>query len=174
MNTGQGQLDWRSMDALVCDFDGVLTDNHVYVGEDGSESVRCNRSDGLAFDALRRLGLPVRILSTERNPIVIARAEKLRLKAVHGVESKRRELARMAEDESWSLDHVLYVGNDLNDLPAMRICGHRACPSDAHPAVMAEATLCTDAAGGEGVVRELVEATLGVDIAEVLYAEQSQ
>ena len=63
------------LDALVFDFDGVLTDNKVYLGEDGKELVSCSRADGLAFDVLRKLNIPVLILSTEKSLVVKMRAK---------------------------------------------------------------------------------------------------
>ena len=67
------------IDAIILDFDGVLTDNSVYVDQNGIEQVKCSRSDGLAFDVLRKLKKPIHILSTEKNPVVLARASKLKV-----------------------------------------------------------------------------------------------
>lgn len=160
------------MDAVVSDFDGVLTDNFVYVLEGGLEAVRCSRSDGLAFDALDKLRVPVRIISTERNPIVKARGDKLGVPVLHGVGSKSEEIRRLARAEGWDLQKVVYVGNDVNDLLAMRECGHRACPADAHPEIVELSTVHLMASGGYGVIRELVENAFGIDIADVLESER--
>jgi YrbI family 3-deoxy-D-manno-octulosonate 8-phosphate phosphatase len=165
-------IDWHSITAIVCDFDGVLTDNFVYLDQAGTESVRCSRADGLAFDALRALGIPVVILSTEKNPVVRARAEKLQVPVIQGIERKHAELQRRAAVEKWDLARVAYVGNDLNDLQALELCGHRICPSDAHPAVSAICNIQLTSRGGEGVMREFVEHVLAIDIVAALYPKE--
>lgn len=145
------------VDAIVFDFDGVLTDNCVYVDVDGREMVRCNRADGLGFDILRAEPVRMFILSTERNAVVSTRAAKLGIPVFHGVADKERDLAELAAREGFALARTLYVGNDLNDLAAIRTCGASACPADAHAAVKAVATWPLRTAGGAGVVREIVE-----------------
>jgi YrbI family 3-deoxy-D-manno-octulosonate 8-phosphate phosphatase len=173
VTTTAGSIDWHSVDVIICDFDGVLTNNFVYVNQDGSESVRCSRADGLAFDCLRKLEIPAMIFSTEKNPIVLARAAKLQLPVIHGIEGKRSELLRLADEEGWDLGKVVYVGNDLNDLQALVLCGHRVCPADAHRRVAEACTVRLTTRGGEGVVRELTEDVLGIDIVSVLYPKES-
>ena len=155
----------------MCDFDGVLTDNLVYVDQDGKESVRCSRADGLAFDALRKMEIPTIIFSTERSPIVAARAAKLQVPAIHGVESKRGALIDLATEKNWDLARLAYIGNDLNDLHALALCGYRVCPSDAHPRVVEACTMQLRSRGGEGAVREFVERNLGIDIVSTLYSK---
>ena len=88
-------MDLKNIDAFVFDFDGVLTDNRVYVNQDGKESVCCNRSDGLAFEALRKLKIPTFILSTESNPVVVARANKLKVPVLKGIKDKRKTLVEL-------------------------------------------------------------------------------
>ena len=78
-------MDIKDLDALIFDFDGVLTDNKVYVDENGKESVCCNRADGLAFDALRKLEIPVYILSTNQILLFLVRARKLKVPVIQGV-----------------------------------------------------------------------------------------
>lgn len=142
---------------IVFDFDGVLTDNGVLVFENGREAVFCNRSDGLGFDAFRRAGIPVLILSTERNRVVAARARKLRVPCLHGIEDKATALRALCRERKMPLDQVLYVGNDLNDLAAMKLVRWPACPADAHPRIRAISRIRLKAKGGEGVARELAE-----------------
>ena len=142
---------------IVYDFDGVLTDNRVHVREDGMESVTCNRGDGWGIGMIRELGIEQLILSTEENPVVMARAAKLNLECVHDSRDKADSLRRLAEARSVDMKNVLYVGNDLNDLEAMFLCGYKVAPGDAHPAILAEADLVTSSWGGEGVIRELAD-----------------
>lgn len=141
--------------ALVYDFDGVLTDNRVLVNERGEEAVFCNRSDGLAIGMFRRIGVPQFILSTETNSVVQRRADKLKLPCVQGSADKRASILELARTHGLDLARTLYVGNDVNDLPAMEECGMRACPADAHPDVRRAVDIVTTARGGEGVIREL-------------------
>jgi len=148
------------IDLLVFDFDGVLTDNTVYVADDGSEAVRCNRSDGLGFDMFHAATLPVFILSTERNGVVARRAEKLRVPCLHGVGDKASALREHCRKNHIPLERVAYVGNDLNDLAVMKIVGIRWCPSDAHPAIRRLADRVLRARGGAGVAREIAEELL--------------
>jgi 3-deoxy-D-manno-octulosonate 8-phosphate phosphatase (KDO 8-P phosphatase) len=152
---------------IVFDFDGVLTDNRVLVFDDGSEAVFCNRADGLAFDLFRREGIPALILSTEKHPVVAARARKLRVPYVQGIGDKKSVLEKYCRKEKLRLKDVLYVGNDVNDLAAMQIAGHRACPSDAHPEVRAICQIILRNRGGEGVARELSETVFGLRFEEM-------
>jgi N-acylneuraminate cytidylyltransferase len=148
--------------ALVMDFDGVFTDNHVLVFDDGGEAVLCNRADGLAFDLFRREGIPTLILSTEKHPVVAARAKKLKVPCLQGIGDKKTALQKYCRKEGIRLEDVLYVGNDLNDLRAMRIVGHRVCPADAHPEVRAICQTVLQSRGGEGVAREVAEKVMGL------------
>ena len=91
------------IDALVFDFDGVLTDNLVYLNQDGLESVACSRADGLAFDVLRKLKKPAFILSTEKSPVVAMRAKKLKIPAIQGVLDKVEAIKELADDKNYNL-----------------------------------------------------------------------
>jgi YrbI family 3-deoxy-D-manno-octulosonate 8-phosphate phosphatase len=142
---------------LVYDFDGVMTDNRVLVLQDGTEAVFANRADGWGVGQLRRAGFRQVILSTETNPVVAARARKLDIEALQGSGDKLRDLAGYCRAHGVALERVLYVGNDVNDLEAMRAVGLPVAPRDAHPAVLAVAKHVTRAGGGEGVVKELSE-----------------
>ena len=103
------------VDILVFDFDGVLTDNFVYVSEDGSEAVKCSRADGLAFEALRLLGKKIFILSSESNGVDERRAHKLGVPVIIGVRQKEEVLRALVRDEGVRLESTMFIGNDLND-----------------------------------------------------------
>lgn len=150
-----------SIDLIVYDFDGVMTDNRVYVAQDGLEWVACNRADGLGVGLLRDAGFEQLILSTETNPVVSARANKLRLEAVHGVADKATVLRQLLSDRGLHSARVLYVGNDINDLDAMQMVGYPVCPADAHPRIRSISKLVLSTVGGAGVVRELAERIIG-------------
>ena len=160
----------ENIDAFIFDFDGVLTNNLVFVDQDGKELVSCNRSDGLAFDVLRKLKKPSYILSTEKNPIVSARAKKLKIQAIQGVEDKVQELLILVKTNEYNLNRVLYVGNDINDYKVMKLCGYSACPSDSHEKIRSIATFVLQKKGGNGVIRELLEVKLNIDFIKTLYS----
>jgi 3-deoxy-D-manno-octulosonate 8-phosphate phosphatase (KDO 8-P phosphatase) len=159
-----------SIEAFIFDFDGVLTNNSVFVSEDGTESVVCSRSDGLAFDILKKLQKPTYILSTEKNLVVSSRAKKLQVSVLQGIENKSTSLKELAIKEGYSLQNILYVGNDLNDYHAMKLCGYTFCPSDSHEQIKLLAKNVLSAKGGNGVVREILEEFLKVDFIKVLYS----
>jgi len=159
------------IDAFVFDFDGVLTNNLVYLNQDGEESVSCSRADGLAFDVLNRLGKPSFIMSTEQNPVVTARARKLKIRSIQGVANKAQSLRDLAEKNNYMLEKVLYIGNDLNDYLVMQICGYTACPKDSHPKIIGVSDYVLSTKGGYGVVRELLERIFKLDFIEILYKD---
>jgi N-acylneuraminate cytidylyltransferase len=149
-----------SLGALVMDFDGVLTDNTVLVDQDGRESVRCSRADGLGLEALRKLGLPMLVLSKERNPVVSARCRKLQIRCEQGIEAKLPVLRAFCGELGVSLEQVIYVGNDLNDLECLAAVGCGVAVADAHPGAKRQASIVLEAAGGLGAVRELCDLIL--------------
>jgi N-acylneuraminate cytidylyltransferase len=146
--------------ALVMDFDGVLSDDTVTVSEDGTESVRCSRSDGLGLELLLKDGLPMIVLSREANKVVRARTEKLRLECIHGLEHKLDTLKEWAVRNGIELARTIYVGNDINDLECMAAVGFPVAPADAHPLARDAAKLVLDHNGGRGAVRELADLIL--------------
>ena len=162
------------IDAIIFDFDGVLTDNYVYVNSEGKEYVKCSRSDGLAFDALKILGVKTLILSTESNTVVEARARKLGVSVIQNIKNKLDSLKNFCCENDILLDRICYVGNDINDVNVMRACGMSLCPADSHPLVKKTANLVMKKKGGNAVVRELVEFIFKIDIHHVLYGEQGE
>ncbi|MGV2985373.1 cytidylyltransferase domain-containing protein [Microbacterium sp. AGC85] len=149
--------------AVVTDFDGVHTDDTALVDAEGREQVRVSREDGMGVARLRRAGIPMLILSTEVNPVVRARAEKLRVPVLHGVDDKEAALAAWATENGIALADIAYLGNDVNDLPAMRIVGWPVAVADARAEVRAAARVVLDRRGGDGAVRELIERVLTAD-----------
>lgn len=150
-------LSAEEVDLIVYDFDGVMTDNRVFVDEHGTESVVVNRSDGLAVAELQNLGISQFILSTESNPVVLRRAEKLGIPCMHDCANKRSALDNYLRERGIAPERVIYCGNDLNDLQAMALVGLPVAPADAHFRVREIAKYVTRAKGGEGVVRELLD-----------------
>ncbi|MFZ1414483.1 MAG: HAD hydrolase family protein [Defluviicoccus sp.] len=151
----------RPIKLLVLDFDGVMTDNRVLVMEDGREGVLCSRGDGFGFDLLRAINFPALVISKEGNPVVGARCRKLKIPCEQGIGDKLPVLERLVRERGLTLAQVAYMGNDLNDLDCMRACGVAIAPSDAHPAVLAIASVITNAQGGFGAVREICDLIVG-------------
>jgi len=146
---------------LVMDFDGVFTDDTVITDQDGRESVICSRSDGMGLDLLRQNDkVQALILSREENPVVSARARKLKLEVYQGVQDKAQAIQQLIKERNLTQAEVIYVGNDLNDLPVLPYVGYFACPQDAHTDVLRRADLVLSKTGGRGAIRELVEIIL--------------
>jgi YrbI family 3-deoxy-D-manno-octulosonate 8-phosphate phosphatase len=141
----------------VFDFDGVFTDNRVWVNERGEEMLAFTRSDGLGLRRLDEVGVRYLIVSTEPNPIVGVRAEKLRVDCVQGVDDKLAVLRERTEAAGVGLDAVAYVGNDVNDADCLRAVGVPVVPADAWPEVKPLARWVLSRPGGAGCVREFCD-----------------
>ena len=142
---------------VVFDFDGVMTDNRVWIGEHGDEWVACNRSDGLGLERLRQLGVDLFVLSTETNPVVAARCRKLGLPCEQGVRDKAGRLRSLLRERGIAPLDVLYVGNDVNDVDCIRLVGCGVAVADAHRDALGAADVVLTRAGGHGAVRELCD-----------------
>lgn len=149
---------------LVFDFDGVFTDNAVIVFEDGCEAVRCSRFDGFGLRRLEACGVEPIILSTETNPVIQARAAKLKIKARNGLDDKLSALQHEVAARSLLLDQVGYVGNDINDEACLRIVGLPIVVADSHPEVLHLGRYRTTLLGGNGAVREICDLVHSVRI----------
>ncbi|WP_442811950.1 cytidylyltransferase domain-containing protein [Streptomyces sp. NBC_01803] len=152
------------IDAVVLDFDGTQTDDHVLVDSEGRELVAVHRGDGLGISALRRAGLPLLILSTEENPVVAARARKLRIPVLHGVDRKDLALKQWCEEQGIAPERVLYAGNDVNDLPCFGLVGWPVAVASAQDVVRGAARAVTSAPGGAGAIREIASWILGKEL----------
>lgn len=139
--------------ALITDFDGVHTDDCVYVDENGRESVRCSRADGMGVELLKKAGVEVLILSKEANPVVTARAKKLGVGVIQQCEDKKTALQAWLGQRGLRAEEVAYMGNDINDIECMQLVGWSCCPADAQAAVTAIARYTTCEAGGVGAIR---------------------
>jgi 3-deoxy-D-manno-octulosonate 8-phosphate phosphatase (KDO 8-P phosphatase) len=147
----------KKIELVVFDFDGVFTDNKVYITENGMESVSCFRSDGLGLDLLRKLNIKMAIISTEKNCVVQARAKKLRLDCYHGIDEKKIVLQSIIDQYGVDFSKVAFVGNDINDLSCMRLVGLPVAVNDAYPEVKKAARIVLNRKGGMGAVREFCE-----------------
>ncbi|CAB1078411.1 3-deoxy-D-manno-octulosonate 8-phosphate phosphatase (EC [Olavius algarvensis Delta 1 endosymbiont] len=142
---------------VAFDFDGVFTDNMVYVFQDGTEAVRCFRSDGIGLHKLKKLGIETVIISTEANPVVSARARKLKMRCIQDCQDKRAVLEEIADEKNITLAEVAFVGNDINDLACLECVGLPIVVQDAYPEVRDTALYQTKRPGGQGAVREVCD-----------------
>ena len=150
----------KNVELVVMDFDGVMTDDCVIVDQNGIESVRCSRADGMGIRLLRESGMKIVVLSSERNPVVMTRCKKLNLECIHGVLKKGEILENYLKENEINPQNVIYVGNDVNDLPCFPLVGCAVVPADAHAKVKNEADIVLLHNGGEGAVRELCDMLL--------------
>jgi YrbI family 3-deoxy-D-manno-octulosonate 8-phosphate phosphatase len=142
---------------IVFDFDGVFTDNTVYVTQDGSESVRCWRSDGLGLSRLQNIGVQSFIISTETNNVVSARANKLKIPYKQGIENKAAAILETCQELAISPEQTMFVGNDINDIPAFKSIGVPVAVADAYPEIFPYVLYRTQKPGGFGAVREICD-----------------
>lgn len=149
------------IDAVVLDFDGTQTDDRVLIDADGREIVAVHRGDGLGIAALRKAELKLLILSTEQNPVVAARARKLQVPVLHGIDRKDLALKQWCEETGTDPERVLYVGNDVNDLPCFDLVGWPVAVASAHDVVRGAARAVTATPGGSGAIREIAAWLLG-------------
>lgn len=142
---------------VIFDFDGVFTDNSVIVSESGIESVRCWRSDGLGLNKLRRLGIKMAIVSTEKNIVVQTRAQKLNIPCFSGVNDKAEVIRKISLEWNVPLSLTMFVGNDINDIPAFQLVGYPVAVADSYPEINPYIHRKTVKGGGMGAVREICD-----------------
>ncbi|MEY4025592.1 MAG: hypothetical protein RL438_1105 [Actinomycetota bacterium] len=150
----------QTIKAIVFDFDGVMTDDQVYITETGEEMVMASRSDGMGISALKNAGLKLLILSKERNPVVAKRAEKLQIEVIQACDNKLKALTEWLSKNQLPLSQCAYVGNDINDLECMQAVKLAIAPIDAHPLATQTAHWRLTRAGGKGAIRELSDAII--------------
>jgi YrbI family 3-deoxy-D-manno-octulosonate 8-phosphate phosphatase len=147
----------KNIKLIVYDFDGVMTNNKVYMDQNGNEMIKLNRADGLGVSEIKKLGIQQAIISTEKNPVVSVRANKLDIPCLQGVANKKSALKDYCKKNDIGLKKVAYVGNDINDKDAMAIVGFSFCPADAHDTIKEISDHVFKKNGGEGVIRELLD-----------------
>jgi YrbI family 3-deoxy-D-manno-octulosonate 8-phosphate phosphatase len=154
---------FKNIKLLALDFDGVLTDGYVYTNENGEEAVRCSRKDGLGIEMLKRAGIYICVISKEANPVVTKRCNKLKIDCFQKVttgEGKKEILIRIANKQKNKQSECAFVGDDLNDLQALKWSGVAFAVADAHPLVIDIADYITKNKGGHHAVREIAELLL--------------
>jgi len=150
-------LDVKKIKLIAYDFDGVMTDNRVIIGENGTEFVVVHRGDGMAINLIKQLNILQIIISTEKNNVVFNRAQKLDIDCYYDVGNKKDVLTKFCNKNNIHLSNVLFIGNDLNDFEVMSACGFRVCPSDAAEIIKNISNLILNKPGGNGCIRELYD-----------------
>jgi 3-deoxy-D-manno-octulosonate 8-phosphate phosphatase (KDO 8-P phosphatase) len=159
--------------AVALDVDGVLTDGGLWWGPGGEEWKRFCFADIMGVSLARRAGLKLALISGEDSPLVDRYAAKMSISyVVKGCRDKATALREFAASSAIELAEICFMGDDVNDLPAMRIAGFSAAPANAAHDVLALADFIANSTGGNGAVRELIEALLaarGLCVSEVLF-----
>ncbi|WP_201276722.1 KdsC family phosphatase [Bacillus sp. SB49] len=146
---------------IVLDVDGVLTDGKLYIGSDQVEYKPFHTKDGMGLSLARYAGIKTAIITGRKSPSVEKRAGELKIDFVYqGIHHKQKVLDEILESLSLTMEDVCYVGDDINDLPVLRNAGFSCAPSDGVEIVKRDVDFVTKAKGGEGAVREVVEAIL--------------
>lgn len=148
----------RGVKLVGLDFDGVMTDNRVYVFEDGREAVLCSRLEGYGLRRMIAAGAEPVIVSTEVNPVVTARAKKLKVACIQDVPDKVAAMQSLLNERGLDWNEAAFLGNDINDLEVLTRVGLPVVVADAHECVLEHGFFRTRRAGGDGAVRELCDA----------------
>jgi YrbI family 3-deoxy-D-manno-octulosonate 8-phosphate phosphatase len=141
---------------LFTDFDGCLTDDRVWLNQEGEEFVAANRKDGLAVKRLKDLGIQVVIASTETNKVVLARGNKMGVDVLQGLADKAEAIEQYLKQNNFSWSDVWYIGNDVNDLGAIERANLSLCPADAVKKVIKSVDVVLKTKGGYGILSEIV------------------
>jgi N-acylneuraminate cytidylyltransferase len=141
---------------IFTDFDGCLTDDRVWLNQDGEEFVAANRKDGLAVQRLKKLGIQVVIASTETNKVVLARGNKIGVEVLQGLADKAEAIDKYLKENNLVWKDIWYVGNDINDLGAIEKAKFSICPADAVKKVKKSVNLILKTKGGYGILEEIV------------------
>ena len=140
---------------LFTDFDGCLTDDRVWLNQEGEEFVVVNRKDGLAAIRLKSLGIQVVIASTETNKVVLARGNKMGVDVLQGLADKAEAIEQYLKQKNLSWNDVWYIGNDVNDLGAIERANLSICPADAVKKVRKSVDVVLKTKGGYGILSEI-------------------
>ena len=157
MPCAKERWDLSRVKLLALDFDGVLTDNRVWVDQKGVEQVCCTRADSLGIRRVQSAGVEVVVISTETNGVVQERCRKLGIACIPGIDEKGPVLESLMRARGLDAAEVAYVGNDVNDLDCLALSGWPVAVGDAVDEVKNAARMVTQARGGSGAVREVCD-----------------
>lgn len=151
------KIDLKNIKLFLMDFDGVLTDNYVYVDQEGRESVKAYRSDGIGLSKLKLHGIKIAVISTEKNPVVSERCKKLLIDCYQAVENKGELIKSLIKDNNLKASNVLFIGNDINDISAFKEVGIPVGVHDSFNEIDEYIIYKTKKNGGMGAVREVCD-----------------
>ena len=140
---------------IFTDFDGCLTDDRVWLNQEGEEFIAANRKDGLAIKRLKNLGIQVVIASTESNKVVLARGNKMGVEVLQGLADKAESIAQYLQQKNLTWNDAWYIGNDVNDLGAIERANLSLCPADAIKKVRKTVDVVLKTNGGRGILSEI-------------------
>jgi len=156
-NLKLSKLKFDNIKLMILDFDGVLTDNRVMISEEGNEFVLCSRFDGIGIKKLKDIGIITIIVSTEKNPVVSARAKKLNISCYQSIDNKGECIEKIMKEFKVNSKQVVYLGNDENDISAFEKVDYPIGVSDVWKTAVRYCIALTTIKGGHGAVRELCD-----------------
>ena len=156
------ELELKEIRLIISDFDGVFTNNRVYTSETGEEFLQCNKYDSTGISQLVKIPVSLIVVSSELNKSVSARCKKLSIDCYQGVTNKGKFVCRYMNDNIYSKEKVLYIGNDVNDLSVLGYVGVTVATADAHFDYASKCRFSTRRAGGDGCIRELCDLIGGI------------
>ncbi|MBA30773.1 MAG: 3-deoxy-D-manno-octulosonate 8-phosphate phosphatase [Dehalococcoidia bacterium] len=148
---------FKNIKFIFFDFDGVFTDNSVYVSQTGEEMVKCSRYDGIGLKNLESQGIGKIVISSEKNPLVKTRCKKMNIECYDSVENKFSLVKEIIENKNLEISKVAFMGNDINDLECLSKVGLPIVVKDCHPKLIKVAKYITETLGGNGAVREVCD-----------------
>ncbi len=154
------EIDLSGVRGIAFDFDGVFTDNRVYVTQNGEEAVACDRSDGMGVAMLRAAFVPMVVISTEKNPVVTVRGSKLQIEVLQGIDDKLLALKNWAGKSGLDISQIAFIGNDINDVECLSAAGLGVAVGDAYAVAVDAADIQLTRDGGRGAVREFADMIL--------------
>ena len=149
--------DFSNVKLALFDFDGVFTDNNVYITENGKEIVKCNRSDGIGISRIKKIGIKCYVISSEKNIVVEKRCQKLNINFKQNVLDKKIAVLDICKENNIEPENTLFLGNDINDIPALKSVGFPVAVADAFLEIEEFVKFKTKAKGGQGAVREVCD-----------------
>ena len=160
-------VNWKDIDIIALDFDGVFTNNKVFLNDQGEEFVCCDRSDGLGFDILRTFAkknnwdLKIIVLTKEKNKAALSRCKKLKINCINSIDDKasflKNNYKKYLNESKDQLRNLVYLGNDLNDMESIKLAQFSVVPKDAHPIIKKYSKYVLDVNGGQGFIRLFIE-----------------
>ena len=166
-------LNLSNYHTLIFDFDGVFTNNKVYINELGIESIRCDKIDSLGLNLLdayikkNKIDLKYFVITKEKNKVVKSRLNKLKINSYHGIDNKlefiKNYLMERFGEINNSKEGIIYIGNDLNDLESILFSGFSFCPQDAHQIIKDNVKKIINKEGGNGFIRICIEKLMNLE-----------